>query len=174
MATLVTGATGRVGSRFVPRLLDQGKAVRVLVRDPEKAAALAAHGAEVVGGDFLDEDAVRRALDGVDAVVHLAAAFRGVDEREAIAVNRDATAGLTRAVLAASVGRFVYASTNLVYGHRRQRPAREDDEPAPIGCIRRARPPARPCCSGCTQTKGAPASAPRQARCRRSARTSAR
>jgi nucleoside-diphosphate-sugar epimerase len=133
MATLVTGATGRVGSRFVPRLLDQGEAVRVLVRSPEKAASLADRGAEVVGGDLLDEDALRRALDGVDAVVHLAAAFRGVDDREAVAVNRDATAGLARAVLKASVGRFVYASTNLVYGHGRQRPAREDDEPAPAG-----------------------------------------
>jgi nucleoside-diphosphate-sugar epimerase len=133
MTTLVTGATGRIGSRFVPRLLDQGDAVRVFVRDPGKAAQFAARGADVVTGDLLDEGELRGALDGVSAVVHLAAAFRGVDEREATAVNRDATTRLARAALDASVGRFVYASTNLVYGHGRRRPAREEDEPAPAG-----------------------------------------
>jgi uncharacterized protein YbjT (DUF2867 family) len=47
---LVAGATGRVGSRFVRRLLAGGQAVRVLVRDPERAAQLQAAGAEVVAG----------------------------------------------------------------------------------------------------------------------------
>lgn len=133
MTILVTGATGRIGSRFVPRLLDQGEAVRVFVRDPGKASPFAARGADVVTRDLLDEGELRGALDGVSAVVHLAAAFRGVDEREATAVNRDATTRLARAALDASVGRFVYASTNLVYGHGRQRPAREEDEPAAAG-----------------------------------------
>jgi nucleoside-diphosphate-sugar epimerase len=50
-----------------------------------------------------------------------------------VAVNRDATVELARASLAAGVGRFVLASTNLVYGAGRGRPAREDDEPSPTG-----------------------------------------
>src|SRR5215218_2625491 len=91
MSILVTGATGRVGSRFVRRLVAEGEPVRVLVRGGEVA------GAQTVVGDLRDADDRRRALDAVDAVVHLAAAFRGVPDEEAIAVNHEATVALARA-----------------------------------------------------------------------------
>ncbi len=130
MTILVTGATGRVGSRFVPRLLQQGERVRVLARDPARAEPL---GAEVVAGDLRDTEALDRALKGADAVVHLGAAFRGVSDEEANAVNHTATVDLAEAALRAGVARFVNASTTLVYGHGRGRPARESDAPAPPG-----------------------------------------
>jgi nucleoside-diphosphate-sugar epimerase len=128
MRVLVTGATGRVGSRFVPRLLDQAEEVRVLARDAGRAEALAGHGAEVVPGDLRDPDALKQAVDGVDAVVNLAAAFRGVPDQENLGINHHAAVELARAALAAGVERYVLASTNLVYGPGRGRPAREDDE----------------------------------------------
>ncbi|HEY7484152.1 MAG TPA: NAD(P)-dependent oxidoreductase [Streptosporangiaceae bacterium] len=131
MRVLVTGSTGRVGSRFVPRLLEQGEDVRVLVRDAAKAEALRERGAEVVTGDLRDPDDVRKALAGRDAVVHVAAAFRHVPDEEAVAVNRDATVGLAREALSAGVSRFVFTSTTLVYGPGRGRPAAEGDEPRP-------------------------------------------
>ena len=133
MKTLVTGGTGRVGRRFVPRLLDHGTDVRVLARDAGRAEPLRARGAEVVLGDLRDADAVARAVAGVDAVVHLAAAFRGVPDEEAVAVNCDAAAALAAAAGRAGARRFVLASTNLVYGPGRGRPAVEDDPPAPAG-----------------------------------------
>jgi nucleoside-diphosphate-sugar epimerase len=133
MTVLVTGATGRIGSRLVPRMLSQGETVRVLARDRARAEPLETHGAEVVEGDLGGKAALREALDGVDAVVHLAAAFRGVSDEEAVAVNRDATVGVGRACATAGVKRLVFASTNLVYGPGRGRPAREDDELAPDG-----------------------------------------
>jgi nucleoside-diphosphate-sugar epimerase len=134
MTTLVTGATGRIGSRFVPRLLDHGEEVLVLARDAERARLLGERGARVLVGDLREDDGtLRRALEGVDAVVHLAAAFRGVEDEEAMAVNRDVTIRLARAALDDGVGRFVFTSTNLVYGPGRGRPAREDDEPTPAG-----------------------------------------
>jgi nucleoside-diphosphate-sugar epimerase len=129
MRILVTGATGRVGRRFVPRLLQQRDPVRVLVRDEARAAA----GAEVLVGDLREPADVDRALDGVDAVVHLGAAFRGVDDAEAVAVNRDATVQLGDAARRAGVARFVHVSTTLVYGPGRGRPAEEADAPAPQG-----------------------------------------
>lgn len=131
--TLVTGATGAVGSRYARRLLaGPDRSVRVLVRAEEQVAPWWDRGAEVVEGDLRDPDVVKRAVAGVAAVVHLAAAFRGgVTEDEAMAVNRDASIGLARAAVAAGVSRFVFASTNLVYGPGRGRPAREDDEPRP-------------------------------------------
>lgn len=133
MRVLVTGATGRVGSRFVPRLLDQGEEVRVLVRDGGRAEPLARRGAEVLVGDLRDPDALKRAVAGIDAVVNLAAAFRGVPREETVAVTRDAAVALADAALAAGVRRHVLASTNLVYGPGRGRPAREDDQPCPAG-----------------------------------------
>jgi nucleoside-diphosphate-sugar epimerase len=128
MTTLVTGATGRVGSRFAPRLLGEGEDTRLLVRYAEAVEGLRRRGAEVIEGDLRDPEVVRRALDGVDRVAHLAAAFRGVAEDEAVAVNRTASVDLARA---AGARRFVFASTNLVYGRGCGRPAREDDPPAP-------------------------------------------
>ena len=79
MLTLVTGSTGPVGRRFVPRLLAQSRPderVRVLVRDAARGERFADLGAEVVLGDLRDEDALGKAVSGVDAVVNVAAAYR--------------------------------------------------------------------------------------------------
>jgi nucleoside-diphosphate-sugar epimerase len=133
MTTLVSGPTGRVGSRFVPHLLAEGERVRVVVRSRAAVEALRREGAEIVLGDLRDADVAREAVQGIEAVVHLAAAFRGVPDEEARAVNHTATVDLARAALAAGVERFVFASTNLVYGPGRGRPARETDDPGPTG-----------------------------------------
>ncbi|MFF1514046.1 NAD-dependent epimerase/dehydratase family protein [Streptomyces sp. NPDC058305] len=136
MLTLVTGTTGEVGRRFVPRLLGQapaGDRVRVLVRDEARATALADLGAEIAVGDLRDAGTLGKALAGVDAVVNIAAAFRGVPDEEAWAVNRDAALELGRAAEASGVARFVQVSTNLVYGTGRGRPLTEDDASMPGG-----------------------------------------
>ncbi|MER5562324.1 NAD(P)-dependent oxidoreductase [Streptomyces sp. NPDC002506] len=136
MLTLVTGATGQVGSRFVPRLLANvapGDEVRVLVRDSARGERFAELGAQVVVGDLRDTDALGKATDGVDAVVNAAAAFRGVPDEEARAVNRDAAVELGRAAVAAGVRRFVQVSTGLVYGRGRGRALVESDETEPGG-----------------------------------------
>ncbi len=138
MLTLVTGTTGQVGRRFVPRLLAQrrpGETVRVLVRDAARGEPFAALGAEVVVGDLRDADVLGKAVAGADAVVNVAASFRGVPDEEARAVNRDAAVELGRAALAAGVQRFVQVSTGLVYGTGRGRPLTEDDESRPGGAM---------------------------------------
>ncbi|MFE5212344.1 NAD-dependent epimerase/dehydratase family protein [Streptomyces sp. NPDC056600] len=137
MRILVTGATGQVGQgvlRQLPVLAGPGDRVRVLARDETAAAPWAARGAEVVPGDLRDADAVAKAVDGVDAVVNLAAAFkRGEEEGEIRAVNHDAALRLGRLARDAGAGRFVQASTNLVYGAGRDRPHEEDDACVPGG-----------------------------------------
>ncbi len=138
MLTLVTGTTGQVGRRFLPRLLAQarpGERTRILVRDAARAERFAELGAEVVVGDLRDTEALGKAVAGVDAVVNVAAAFRGVPDEEARAVNLDAAVELGRAALAAGVGRFVQVSTGLVYGAGRGRPLVEEDEPRPGGAM---------------------------------------
>jgi nucleoside-diphosphate-sugar epimerase len=136
MLTLVTGATGQVGRRFVPRLLAQARAgerVRVLVRDEARGEPFAELGAEIVLGDLRDEAALGKAASGADAVVNVAASFRGVADEEAWAVNRDAAVALGKAAVASGVRRFVQVSTGLVYGAGRGRPMTEDDEIRPGG-----------------------------------------
>lgn len=138
MLTLVTGTTGQVGRRFVPRLLAQARPaerVRVLVRDASRADRLSGLGAEVVLGDLRDEEALGKAVAGADAVVNIAASFRGVPDEEARAVNRDAAVALGRAASAAGVRRFVQVSTGLVYGTGRGRPLVEEDETRPGGAM---------------------------------------
>ena len=72
MNILVTGATGYVGGRLIPRLLERGHTVRVLVRDPRRIGGRAwAEQVEVVAGDLLDPGSVARATAGVDAAYYL-------------------------------------------------------------------------------------------------------
>jgi nucleoside-diphosphate-sugar epimerase len=82
-----------------------------------------------VVGDVSDAGSVDQALKGVQGVVHLAAAFRGVSEEVIHATNHTATAELAKSALRAGVERFVYTSTNLIYGVGPGRPAVETDEP---------------------------------------------
>ena len=130
---LVTGATGQVGRRLVPKLLnwrEPGDEIRVLVRSAEAAERFAALGARTVVGDLTDAADRKRALDGAALVVNSAATFRGegVTAADMYAVNQDAALALARESAQAGVRRFVQVSTNLVYGPGVGRPAREDDE----------------------------------------------
>lgn len=69
---LVSGATGSQGNPVAHELLDGGFKIRVLARTPDKAADLAAKGAEVVQGDLGDPESLRRAFEGVDgAFMHV-------------------------------------------------------------------------------------------------------
>jgi UDP-glucose 4-epimerase len=121
---LLTGATGLVGSRLLPRLSEAGFSVRALVRRdidlPPNATA--------IRGDLDDAAALQAAVEGVDAVVHLAALFRTQDEDAIWRANRDGTRNLVAAVQAHAPGaRFVMASTGNVYDDDTPRPSRETD-----------------------------------------------
>jgi UDP-glucose 4-epimerase len=133
MKILVTGATGKVGNRLAKQLARRGDHVRALVRDPTRAADLREAGIELAAGDLLAVDSLAAAVRGVDAVVHCAAFFRGASAEQAHAVNDLGTQHLASAARAASVKRFVFTSTGLVYGPNGGRLAQEDDPCAPTG-----------------------------------------
>lgn len=132
MNILVTGATGKVGSRLAKRLLEHGHAVRALVRDRARAADLADLGITLMTGDLMQVDSLSAAVRGVDAVVHCAAFFRGATPEQAHAVNDLGTRHLARASCEAGVGRFVFTSTGLVYGPNGGGIANEEDVCAPV------------------------------------------
>ena len=128
MKILVTGATGKVGSRFVPRLIAQGHDVSILVRDAAKALALTEFGARVIVGDLYNPNTLPPAVAGIEAVIHLAALFRTFTDNEGvIKTNHAGTVALAHAAIAAGVKRFVFVSTGNVYSSGYRHPAREDD-----------------------------------------------
>jgi len=128
MKVLVTGATGKVGSRFVSRMLAKGYDVRILVRDAAKASALIERGAKVVVGDLNNADTLPAAVKDIDAVIHIAAFFRSFTDNEGIIkTNHAGTVALAKASMVAGVKRFVFTSTGNVYGTDNQRPSKEDD-----------------------------------------------
>jgi UDP-glucose 4-epimerase len=131
MKILVTGATGKVGSRLAKRLAQRSDQVRALVRDRTRAAHLREDRIELIEGDLLDADSLTTAVRGVDVVVHCAAFFRGATAEEAHAVNDLGTQHFASAARTASVKRFIFTSTGLVYGATDGRLAREDDPCSP-------------------------------------------
>lgn len=127
MKLLITGATGKVGSRLAKRLAARGDHVRALVRDQARARALGLEELELMQGDLLEPESLTIAVRGMDVVVHCAAFFRGATPEQAHAVNSHGTQQLSAAALRAGVKRFVFTSTGLVYGSNGGRLAREDD-----------------------------------------------
>ncbi|GAA3809342.1 NAD(P)-dependent oxidoreductase [Nocardioides panacisoli] len=121
---LVTGVTGLVGSRLLPRLIAAGHDCRALVRGDNTAP----DGATAVRGDLNDPSTLPAAVEGVDAVVHLAALFRTDDEDAIWRANLDGTRNLLDAVAShAPDARVVMASTGNVYNHDQARPGLESD-----------------------------------------------
>lgn len=118
MRVLVTGGSGFIGSHVVDRLRAAGIEPRIFdlvpspYHDPEEV--------EIVLGDLLDTDRLRRALVGCDAVIHLAAAADvGIvveEPCEAERTNAQGTISLLEAARSAGVRRVVYGSTVWVYG----------------------------------------------------------
>jgi nucleoside-diphosphate-sugar epimerase len=129
MNILVTGATGKVGSRLSQRLAKRAHHVRALVRSREKASALAE--LELVEGDLLDPESLAAAVADIDVIVHCAAFFRGATTEQAHEVNDLGTQHLATAARAARVKRFIFTSTGNVYGGTGGRLASEDDACSP-------------------------------------------
>ena len=104
---LVTGSTGYVGGRLVPRLLDAGHRVRVLVRSPQKLVDVPWAGqVEIVEGTLEDTDAVANACDDIDVVYYLVHSMTGRGDFES--EERAAAASVASAAAGAGVSRIVY------------------------------------------------------------------
>jgi nucleoside-diphosphate-sugar epimerase len=127
----LTGATGYTGGRLLAALLARGDQVVALVRSGSAAPALLRSGAKLVEGDLLQADAAGRLLEGVDAVLHVAAVYRTARHPDSYyrEVNVRGTERLLEAATRAGVSRFVHTSTVGVHGHVTRPPA---DETAPI------------------------------------------
>jgi uncharacterized protein YbjT (DUF2867 family) len=94
---LVAGGTGRLGTLVVRRLTADGRAVRVLTRDPKRADHLSDTGAEVASGDLRQPESLVAAMAEVDLVVAAAHGFAGPGRVTPASVDRDGNAHLVAA-----------------------------------------------------------------------------
>ncbi len=128
--TLVTGATGLVGSALARRLAASGRRARALVQTTSDASALKELGFELVVGDVSEEADCRRAVEGVSTVFHCAAYVSDwAEAEEMIRINVEGLKAMLEAAAEAKVGRFVYLSSLVVLGHG---PQVDLDESAPV------------------------------------------
>ena len=131
MTVLVTGGSGHLGANLVRRLLDDGQAVRVLMRPESDNRGLDGLSVERAPGDLRDLPAVRAAVAGCTQVYHCAAkvstARRG--EREIFACNVIGTRHVLQAARESGVSRVVVSGSFSAVGHD---PARPSDETVPF------------------------------------------
>jgi nucleoside-diphosphate-sugar epimerase len=117
----VTGGSGFIGGAVVSQLRARGDDVVCLVRSEEKGRKLAGLGCELVLGDLGDEAAIRRGMEGCDAVVHAAAMYEvGIPAKQRPAMyeaNVRGTERVLRAAQDAKVAKVVYVSTVGVFGN---------------------------------------------------------
>lgn len=121
---MVTGGAGYVGSRLIPKLLDNGYEVNVLdlyIYGKDVFGSYHGHkGLTEICGDIRDPEAVRTAMKGCDAVIHLACISNDpsfdLDPTLGKSINFDAFRPMVKIAKELKVKRFVYASSSSVYG----------------------------------------------------------
>lgn len=121
MRVFVTGGTGFIGGKVVRQLRERDDDVVCLVRDPAKGEKLKAQGCELVVGDLGDDAAIRRGMEGCDAVIHVAAMYEvGIPKSQhpaMYAANVRGTELVLRSALEAKVPKVVYVSTVGAFGN---------------------------------------------------------
>ena len=116
MQTLVTGATGFLGSHITNRLIERGDSVRALVRATSDTSYLEPFGAEIVTGDITEPGSLTAALAGVDVVYHAAAHVSDWGPWSDFKRNTvNGTRNMLRAAAKAGVSRFLHVSSDAVY-----------------------------------------------------------
>ena len=130
MRILVTGGTGLLGGRLIPKLVADGHRIFALARSASSHAKLTGMGAIPVDADL--ESATPLALPPIDAVVHAAALFRFSGPRAPFfRTNVDGTKALLKAAETAGAKTFVYISAAGIVMDNRGVPTRNADEDAP-------------------------------------------
>jgi len=116
----ITGATGFVGSHVARRYAAEGARLRLLTRSTSRTDTLAGLDAELVTGDLRQPEGLRSALEGCDALVHVAADYRlwVRDPKEMYSANVDGTRELLRLACETGIQRVVYTSSVATMGFK--------------------------------------------------------
>ncbi|MHB1529773.1 MAG: hopanoid-associated sugar epimerase [Acidiferrobacteraceae bacterium] len=132
MTTLITGASGFVGSAVLLRLLQARHDVRVLTRAGSDVQHLKGLPVELVTGDLTEPVSLEKALAGCEALFHVAADYRlwVPNPKVMYATNVEGTAALMRAALKAGVRRIVYTSSVATLGIDPRQDQSDEETPA--------------------------------------------
>ena len=127
MTTLITGATGFIGSAVARELTDKGEKIRCLVRESSNMKNLDGLPVEIAIGDIRDIDSVQRALKGCDRVYHLAAVYANwlPDPGVMYRINEEGTRSVLTACRKAGIQKTVYCSSVAALGAHGKTPADE-------------------------------------------------
>ncbi len=127
MTTLITGATGFIGSAVARELSESGTKIRCLVRETSSMKNLDGLYVEITHGDICDIDSLRRALKGCDGVYHLAAVYANwlPDPGQMYRVNEEGTRNVLTACREAEIQKIVYCSSVAALGAHGKIPADE-------------------------------------------------
>jgi len=134
MNVLVTGATGFIGRHLIERLTCEKDRVRALALPNEDTSAFGHLGVEIVRGDVLDYESLKRAASNCQRIFHLAARTEASEpsRKDFEKVNVQGTENVARAALAAGAGRLVFCSSGALYGRAiRNRAINEETIPVP-------------------------------------------
>ena len=131
MKFLVTGGAGFMGINLIRMLLDQGHGVRSY--DIAPFSYPEAGRIDVLQGDIRDRSLHDRAFDGVDVVVHCAAALPLWEPEEIMSTNVDGTRALLETAQAKGISRFIHISSTAVYGIPDHHPLVEEDAMHGVG-----------------------------------------
>jgi len=120
MQVFITGATGFVGGHVARAYAEQGAKLRLLTRNTSNLAGLEGLAAETVVGDLRQPQALRAALTGCDALIHVAADYRlwVPDPKEMYAANVDGTRDLLKLAREVGVAKIVYTSSVATMGFK--------------------------------------------------------
>lgn len=134
MTTLVTGATGFVGSAIARRLLDDGHLVRVLVRPDSDLTNLQGLPVETLVGDLRDRNSLEGAARGCESLFHVAADYRlwARNPKDLYDTNVDGTLNMLRAAGDAGVSRIVYTSSVATLGLKDDGSDSNEETPASL------------------------------------------
>ena len=135
MKALVTGATGFVGSHVAHWLADQGAELRLLVRPTSLTANLEGIAGERVTGDLREPESLRKAVEGCEAVFHVAADYRlwTREPQEMYRSNVEGTRNILQMAQEAGVRRVVYTSSVATMGFTGNGAPCDEDSPVGVG-----------------------------------------
>jgi dihydroflavonol-4-reductase len=135
MKALVTGATGFVGSHVARCLADQGAELRLLVRPTSLTANLEGIAGERVTGDLREPESLRKAVEGCEAVFHVAADYRlwTREPQEMYRSNVEGTRNILQAAQEAGVRRVVYTSSVATMGFTSNGHLADENSPVGLG-----------------------------------------
>ena len=137
MKTLVTGSTGFLGSAILRKLLEDGREVKVLIREKSNTTNIDGIDVEIAYGDLRDSDSLQSALNGCDVLYHTAAYYSLWDQNKQIIydINVAGTRKILKAAQLKNIEKVVYTSTVGCVGLNKDTTPSNEDTPFDLNTL---------------------------------------